>query len=40
MARKHLLESVTGSAVSSQASETRVDYALRGASRSMKLSIE
>jgi ParB family transcriptional regulator, chromosome partitioning protein len=40
MARKHLLESVTGPAVSTQTSETRADYALRGASRSMKLSIE
>ena len=40
MARKHLLESVTGSATPSRGSETRVDYALRGASRSMKLSLE
>ena len=40
MARKHLLESVSGPGVSTQTSETRADYALRGASRSMKLSIE
>lgn len=40
MARKNLLASVTGQAVPSDAHEARADYALRGASRSMKMSID
>jgi ParB family transcriptional regulator, chromosome partitioning protein len=40
MARKNLLTSITDPGGSADAHETRADYALRGASRSMKLSID
>lgn len=40
MARKNLLASITGPSVDRTAAETRSDYATRGASRSMMLSIE
>lgn len=40
MARKNLLASITGPAADRTAHETRSDYATRGASRSMMLSIE
>ena len=40
MARKNLLASVTSPAVKDEAHEAREGYALRGASRSMKLSID
>lgn len=38
--RKNLLASITGQGASSDVQEARADYALRGASRSMKLSID
>ena len=40
MARKNLLTGITNPGGSTDAHETRADYALRGASRSMKLSID
>lgn len=40
MARKNLLASVISPAATDEAHEARADYALRGASRSMKLSID
>lgn len=40
MARKNLLDSVMNKSADSAASDSRADYAMRGASKSMKISIE
>ena len=40
MARKNLLDSVMNNSVDGAASDSRADYAMRGASKSMKISIE